>query len=106
MRFGYSFKIVGALLSLRQAIGFLITPLVQQLQRADLEIATQAYIKSNNILLVERRAVNAFKSCVVLVNQVGVHRACWPNLGATVADIDQVEFYTAVPQAFFAISSG
>lgn len=42
------------LLSLRQAISSFIAPFIQQFQGANFEITTQAHIKPDNILLVER----------------------------------------------------
>lgn len=89
------------LLSLRQAIGFFISPHIQQFEGTDLEIAAHTHIEPDHILLVQRVVINALKTDIVLVHQIGIHRAGWPYLGTSVTDADEIELNARMSFAFF-----
>ncbi len=89
------------LLSLCERISLFIAPHIQQFAGADLEVSAEAYIESEDILLVQGSAVDAFETDIVLIHEVGIHRARGPYLGSAVADIKQVKFYSSMALAFF-----
>ena len=84
------------LLTLCEAIGFLFTPHVQQLGRTDLEVAAEAHVKTQDVLLVERFTIERFEANIVYVHQVGVHGTCRPYLRTAVADVHKLELHTCM----------
>src|SRR5579872_539413 len=94
-------KIRKSLLTLGQRIGFFIAPHVQQFGGTYLKIPAKADIEPEHVLLMQRGAVEAFEADIVLVHQVGIYRSGGPDLGAPVADIDEIEFYPGMTLTFF-----